>query len=152
MGKIDVLQSFRRNADDFICSLIPGASRNQPENVQYSPGGLLYKTGGSNMQHVTSLSFLVLAYSNYLSHARKTVSCDGFSNSAASPSLLRRLAKRQVCTEYRLPNNNNDNGPNYIFTWVWKLEGGLHFRGQPDEDVVYGRVRVEVPEKDPSQR
>lgn len=51
------------------------------------------KTGGSNMQHVTSLSFLLLAYSNYLSHAKKVVPCGELT---ASPSLLRQIAKRQV--------------------------------------------------------
>lgn len=49
------------------------------------------------MQHVTSLSFLLLAYSNYLSHANARVACGGASS--ASPVQLRRVAKRQVrCT------------------------------------------------------
>lgn len=51
------------------------------------------KTGGSNMQHVTSLSFLLLAYSNYLSHAKEVVPCGELT---ASPSILRQVAKRQV--------------------------------------------------------
>ena len=45
------------------------------------------------MQHVTSLSFLLLAYSNYLSHANKVVPCG---ERSASPALLKQLAKRQV--------------------------------------------------------
>lgn len=53
------------------------------------------KSGGSNMQHVTSLSFLLLTYSNYLSHANKVVPCGEFT---ASPPLLRQVAKRQVTT------------------------------------------------------
>lgn len=56
-------------------------------------GGLLFKVGNSNMQHVTSLSFLLLAYSNYLSHANVRVPCG---TSSASPVQLRRVAKRQV--------------------------------------------------------
>lgn len=56
-------------------------------------GGLIFKAGGSNMQHVTSLSFLLLAYSNYLSHANKAVPCG---ETSATPALLKRLAKRQV--------------------------------------------------------
>lgn len=36
MGKDDYLRSFKENADDFICSLLPGASTH-PE-IQYSPG------------------------------------------------------------------------------------------------------------------
>ncbi|GMH15159.1 hypothetical protein Nepgr_017000 [Nepenthes gracilis] len=97
MGKADDLRSFKFNADGFICSLLPGISHPQ---VQYSPGGLIFKAGGSNMQHVTALSFLLLAYSNYLSHANHDVPCGQVS---ASPALLRQLAKRQV--DYILGDN-----------------------------------------------
>ncbi|KAG9133509.1 hypothetical protein Leryth_026112 [Lithospermum erythrorhizon] len=51
-------------------------------------------------QHVTSLSFLVLAYSNYLSHAKRSVPCG---ETSASPSLLKQLARRQV--DYILGDN-----------------------------------------------
>ncbi|KAL2545976.1 Endoglucanase 8 [Forsythia ovata] len=97
MGKAEDLKSFQINADDFVCSVLPGFSHSQ---VQYSPGGLIFKAGGSNMQHVTSLSFLLLAYSNYLSHANHAVPCG---ETAASPALLKRLARRQV--DYILGDN-----------------------------------------------
>uniref|UniRef100_A0A804PMV2 Endoglucanase n=1 Tax=Zea mays TaxID=4577 RepID=A0A804PMV2_MAIZE len=98
MGKDEYFQSFRVNADNFMCTLLPGIS-NHPQ-IQYSPGGLLFKVGSSNMQHVTQLSFLLLAYSNYLSHAGGRVSCG---SSSASPVQLRRVAKRQV--DYILGDN-----------------------------------------------
>ncbi|KAL2518804.1 Endoglucanase 8 [Abeliophyllum distichum] len=97
MGKAEDLKSFQINADDFVCSVLPGFSHSQ---VQYSPGGLIFKAGGSNMQHVTSLSFLLLAYSNYLSHANHAVPCG---ETAATPALLKRLARRQV--DYILGDN-----------------------------------------------
>ncbi|XXG53642.1 hypothetical protein AAC387_Pa03g1707 [Persea americana] len=97
MGKADYLQSFKQYADRFICTLLPGASHPQ---IQYSPGGLIFKTGGSNMQHVTSLSFLLLAYSNYISHSNQLLPCGGIS---ATPAQLRRIAKRQV--DYILGDN-----------------------------------------------
>nr|CAB3470230.1 unnamed protein product [Digitaria exilis] len=102
MGKDEYFQSFRNNADNFICSLLPGISGSggHPQ-IQYSPGGLLFKVGNSNMQHVTSLSFLLLAYSSYLSHAGARVSCG--SAAAASPAQLRRVAQRQV--DYILGDN-----------------------------------------------
>jgi len=105
MGKDEYFRSFRENADNFICGLLPGisgGSGGHPQ-IQYSPGGLLFKVGNSNMQHVTSLSFLLLAYSNYLSHAGARVSCGGGSSAAASPVQLRRVAKRQV--DYILGDN-----------------------------------------------
>lgn len=46
------------------------------------------------MQHVTSLSFLLLAYSNYISHSNQLLPCGGIS---ATPAQLKRIAKRQVC-------------------------------------------------------
>ncbi|GFQ03145.1 endoglucanase 8 [Phtheirospermum japonicum] len=97
MGRAKDLKQFQINADGFICSLLPGISNAQ---VQYSPGGLIFKAGGSNMQHVTSLSFLLLAYSNYLSHSNHAVPCG---DTSASPALLKRLAKRQV--DYILGDN-----------------------------------------------
>ncbi|PIA26604.1 hypothetical protein AQUCO_09100045v1 [Aquilegia coerulea] len=98
MGKDDYLKSFQQNADSFICSVLPGTSHPQ---IQYSPGGLIFKSGGSNMQHVTSLSFLLLAYSNYLSHAKKAVPCGG--GRFITSTQLKRLAKRQV--DYILGDN-----------------------------------------------
>ncbi|KAF9592463.1 hypothetical protein IFM89_014953 [Coptis chinensis] len=98
MGKADYLKKFKQNADSFICSILPGTSHPQ---IQYSPGGLIFKAGGSNMQHVTSLSFLLLAYSNYLSHANKAVPCGG--GRSVTSSQLKRLAKRQV--DYILGDN-----------------------------------------------
>ncbi|KAJ6721293.1 ENDOGLUCANASE [Salix viminalis] len=98
MGRAEYFESFKHNADGFICSVLPGISHSQ---VQYSPGGLIFKAGGSNMQHVTSLSFLFLAYSNYLSHANKVVPCG---EKTATPALLKQLAKRQPTLDFHNVN------------------------------------------------
>jgi hypothetical protein len=119
MGKAEYFESFKQNADGFICSILPGISHPQ---VQYSRGGLLVKTGGSNMQHVTSLSFLLLAYSNYLSHAKKVVPCGELT---ASPSLLRQIAKRQV--DYIL--GDNPMGLSYMVGYGQKFPRRIHHRG-----------------------
>ena len=119
MGKAAYLESFKNNADAFICSLLPGLSTSQ---VRYSPGGLLFKSGGSNMQHVTSLSFLLLAYSNYLSHAGAALSCGG---SPAGPAELRRVAKRQV--DYIL--GDNPLGMSYMVGYGAKFPRRIHHRG-----------------------
>ncbi|KAH6759575.1 glycosyl hydrolase 9B1 [Perilla frutescens var. hirtella] len=119
MGRANDLKAFQRNADDFICSLLPGISHPQ---VQYSPGGLIFKAGGSNMQHVTSLSFLLLAYSNYLSHANHAVPC---THTSASPALLKRLAKRQV--DYIL--GDNPLGMSYMVGYGARYPQRIHHRG-----------------------
>ncbi|KAF5779493.1 putative cellulase [Helianthus annuus] len=119
MGKSPDLKSFQNNADAFICSLCPGTPHLE---VQYSPGGLIFKAGGSNMQHVTSLSFLLLAYSNYLSHANHVVTCGGKS---ASPALLKNLARRQV--NYIL--GDNPMKMSYMVGYGARYPQRIHHRG-----------------------
>ncbi|KAG5030224.1 hypothetical protein GLYMA_05G236400v4 [Glycine max] len=118
MGRAEYFASFKQNADGFICSTLPGISHPQ---VQYSPGGLIFKAGGSNMQHVTSLSFLLLAYSNYLSHANKVVPCG---ETTATPALLKHLAKRQV--DYIL--GDNPLGMSYMVGYGARYPQRIHHR------------------------
>lgn len=47
----------------------------------------------SNMQYVTSTSFLLVTYSKYLTSARTVVKCGG---TVVTPKRLRAIAKRQV--------------------------------------------------------
>ncbi|VAI84935.1 unnamed protein product [Triticum turgidum subsp. durum] len=120
MGKDSFFKSFQVNADNFICTLLPGIS-NHPQ-IEYSPGGLLFKVGNSNMQHVTSLSFLLLAYANYASHANVRVPCGG---SSASPVVLRRVAKRQV--DYIL--GDNPLRMSYMVGYGERFPRRIHHRG-----------------------
>uniref|UniRef100_A0A0E0M3R0 Endoglucanase n=1 Tax=Oryza punctata TaxID=4537 RepID=A0A0E0M3R0_ORYPU len=75
-GEVLSLQSYKEFADGFICTLIPESSS---PHITYTPGGLIYKPGGSNMQHVTSISFLLLTYAKYLSKSSHTVNCGNVS-------------------------------------------------------------------------
>ncbi|CAA6654335.1 unnamed protein product [Spirodela intermedia] len=68
------LYEYKGHADTFICSLVPGTPFSQ---TQYTPGGLLFKMSDSNMQYVTSTSFLLLTYAKYLTYSGKVVSCGG---------------------------------------------------------------------------
>lgn len=56
-------------------------------------GGLLFKMGDSNMQYVTSTSFILLAYAKYLTKAHVVVNCGG---TIVTPKRLRAIAKKQV--------------------------------------------------------
>ncbi|KAL1531953.1 Esterase/lipase/thioesterase [Salvia divinorum] len=132
MGRSNDLRSFQMNADGFICSLLPGISNPQ---VQYSPGGLIFKAGGSNMQHVTSFSFLLLAYSNYLSHANHAVTCP---QTTASPALLKRLAKRQV--DYIL--GDNPLGMSYMVGYGRRYPERIHHRGSSLPSVHAHPARI----------
>ncbi|KAF2325138.1 hypothetical protein GH714_023026 [Hevea brasiliensis] len=64
--KLQSLHDYKGHADNFICSIIPGAPFS---SAQYTPGGLLFKMSDSNMQYVTSTSFLLLTYAKYLTSA-----------------------------------------------------------------------------------
>ncbi|KAL5744327.1 hypothetical protein ACOSQ2_027443 [Xanthoceras sorbifolium] len=63
---------FVPNADKFVCSLLP---ESPTKSVSYSPGGLLFKPGGSNLQHATALSFLLVVYSRYLKQVDRVIHC-----------------------------------------------------------------------------
>ena len=95
-GEVLSLQSYKEFADSFICMLIPESSS---PHITYTPGGMLYKPGGSNMQHVTSISFLLLTYAKYLSKSSHTVDCGDIS---VGPATLQRQAKKQVGTSHTL--------------------------------------------------
>ncbi|KAH9296261.1 hypothetical protein KI387_039849 [Taxus chinensis] len=97
MGNVMFLQSYKSHADSFICSLLPETAAT---HVDYTPGGLIYKIGGSNMQHVSSISFLLLVYANYLTASSQSLPCGSIS---ATPERLRAIVRRQM--EYILGNN-----------------------------------------------
>ncbi|XP_066324807.1 endoglucanase 4-like [Miscanthus floridulus] len=89
----DALRLYKAHADTYVCSLVPGAAGFQQS--QFTPGGLLFQEGDSNMQYVTSTAFLLLAYANSLSSAGGgvQVSCGG---GVVPASALVAVAKRQV--------------------------------------------------------
>ncbi|GAB4825963.1 hypothetical protein Ancab_008831 [Ancistrocladus abbreviatus] len=113
---------FVLNADQFICSLLP---ESPSRSVSYSPGGLLVKPGGSNMQHTTALSFLFLVYARYLSddaNGGRAVHCG---NVVATPSRLIQVAKSQV--DYILGNNPLQ--MSYMVGYGSKYPQYIHHRG-----------------------
>ncbi|KAI9128436.1 hypothetical protein K1719_001429 [Acacia pycnantha] len=114
------LQSFRESAESFICTLVPESPASQ---IQYTPGGLIYRPGGSNLQHSTSLSFLQLVYAKYLSRSSQTLTCGTLSE--ITPATLRRIAKRQV--DYIL--GDNPMGLSYMVGYGDHYPQRIHHRG-----------------------
>lgn len=72
-----------------MCSCLGKGSR----NAQKTPGGLIFRQRWNNMQFVTSASFLMTVYSDYLTSAGKSLRC---ANGNISPSELLSFAKSQV--------------------------------------------------------
>ncbi|KAL9267224.1 Endoglucanase 24-like protein [Drosera capensis] len=118
-GSLPSLQKYNDFANCFMCSLVPQSSSS---HIKRSPGGLIYKPGGSNMQHVTSLSFLMLVYANHLTKTNQTIDCG---NVHAGPNKLRRLARKQV--DYVL--GDNPMGMSYMVGYGLKFPQKIHHRG-----------------------
>ncbi|MFS7942307.1 putative cellulase [Helianthus anomalus] len=117
--KLQSLHDYKGHADNFICSLIPGAPFSQSE---YTPGGLLFKMDDSNMQYVTSASFLLVTYAKYLTQAKKVVNCGG---SIVTPKRLRSIAKKQV--DYLL--GDNPLKMSYMVGYGSRYPRRIHHRG-----------------------
>ena len=56
-------------------------------------GRLMFKLPESNLQYVTSITFLLTTYSKYMSAAKHTFNCG---NLVVTPATLKNLAKIQV--------------------------------------------------------
>uniref|UniRef100_A0A7C9EPB7 Endoglucanase n=1 Tax=Opuntia streptacantha TaxID=393608 RepID=A0A7C9EPB7_OPUST len=118
-GSMYDLQLYKTSADSFMCSLIPESSSS---HIQFTPGGLIYKPGGSNLQHATSITFLLLVYANYLDRSSQTVNCGTLS---VGPASLRKLAQRQV--NYIL--GENPMGMSYMVGYSQMYPQRIHHRG-----------------------
>ncbi|KAK8690548.1 hypothetical protein V6N13_074080 [Hibiscus sabdariffa] len=105
-------------ANKFMCSMFPESPE---KTVSYSPGGLLFKPGGSNMQHATAFSFLLLVYAQYLKKHSGTISCGSFE---ATPSRLEQVAKGQA--DYIL--GKNPLGMSYMVGFSQKFPQRIHHR------------------------
>lgn len=96
-GNMYNLEAYKASAESFMCSLVP---ESPGQHIEYTPGGLLYKPGGSQLQHATTISFLLLVYAQYLSRSSLSLNCGSLS---VPPDHLRRLAKKQVtplCSDF----------------------------------------------------
>lgn len=118
-GSVYSLQSYKASADSFMCTLIPDSSSS---HIEYTPGGLIYKPGGSNLQHATTISFLLLAYANYLERSSHAVNCGSISVGSTS---LRQQAKKQV--DYIL--GDNPKGLSYMVGYGNYYPQRIHHRG-----------------------
>lgn len=118
-GNMYSLESYKASADSFMCTLIPESSSS---HIEFTPGGLIYRPGGSNLQHATTISFLLLVYASYLSRTSQSVNCG---NLFVSPDTLRQQAKKQV--DYIL--GDNPMGLSYMVGYGNKYPQRIHHRG-----------------------
>ncbi|CAN6585904.1 unnamed protein product [Malus baccata var. baccata] len=91
-----VFEKYQQKAEYFMCSCVGKGSR----NAQKTTGGLIYRQRWNNMQFVTSSSFLITVYSDYLTSSRRTLKC---ASGNVAPNELLSFAKSQV--DYILGDN-----------------------------------------------
>ncbi|XP_057967917.1 endoglucanase-like [Malania oleifera] len=113
------LEKYKRDADSFVCALMPGSSSRQ---IKTTPGGLMFTRDGSNLQYVTSSTMVLFIYSKTLSASHILgVQC-GSQN--FSTSQIRAFAKSQV--DYIL--GNNPKKMSYMVGFGNKFPMQLHHR------------------------
>ncbi|KAL2516701.1 Endoglucanase 6 [Abeliophyllum distichum] len=91
-----IFKKYQEKAEFFMCSCLGKGTR----NVQKTPGGLIFRQRWNNMQFVTSASFLLTVYSDYLYSAGKILKCP---SGNVAPYELLSFAKSQV--DYILGDN-----------------------------------------------
>ncbi|PKA58959.1 Endoglucanase 6 [Apostasia shenzhenica] len=112
-----VFGQYREKAEFFMCSCLGKGSR----NVQRTPGGLLFWQNWNNMQFVTSASFLLTVFSDYLQSSGQKLQC---SAGAVSPYELLDFAKSQV--DYIL--GDNPRGTSYMVGYGETYPQQVHHR------------------------
>ncbi|KAH7686828.1 Glycoside hydrolase family 9 protein [Dioscorea alata] len=116
---------YYNKAEDFVCNTIP---QSPTRTLKYSPGGLMFKPGGSNMQNPTSISFLLLVLSRY--YGQQNFNCGSVQ---VNPSTLVKVAKSQV--DYILGDNPLQ--MSYMVGYGAKFPQRIHHRGSslPSKDT-----------------
>ncbi|XP_057511742.1 endoglucanase 6-like [Actinidia eriantha] len=113
-----VFEEYQQNAEFFMCAILGKGNR----NVQKTPGGLIFRQRWNNLQFVTSASFLLTVYSDYLTSAGKNLNCG---SGSVSPSELFSFAKSQV--DYIL--GDNPRATSYMVGYGSNYPRQVHHRG-----------------------
>ncbi|XP_034203275.1 endoglucanase 5 [Prunus dulcis] len=119
------LKQYQAKADYFACACL---QKNEGYNVHKTPGGLLYVREWNNLQYVTSASFLLAVYSEYLSAANAKLTCP---EGQIQPQELLSFAKSQA--DYIL--GKNPKSMSYIVGFGSKYPVHVHHRGASIPDV-----------------
>lgn len=91
------LEQYRSKAEHYLCACL---NKNNDTNVHRTPGGLLYIRQWNNMQYVSTASFLLTIYSDYLHSTNQTFKCD---RAILTPQEILAFAKSQA--DYILGSN-----------------------------------------------
>uniref|UniRef100_A0A0D9WB31 Endoglucanase n=1 Tax=Leersia perrieri TaxID=77586 RepID=A0A0D9WB31_9ORYZ len=118
-GYAGTLKEYQAKAEFFLCSCL---QKNNDHNVKMTPGGLLYVNDWSNMQYVSSSTFLLTVYADYLAESHGTLHCPG---GEVNPSEILRFARSQA--DYVL--GKNPKGMSYMVGYGNFYPTHVHHRG-----------------------
>ncbi|KAF3632229.1 Endoglucanase 20 [Capsicum annuum] len=127
------LEKFKKDADSFVCALMPGSSSVQ---IKTTPGGLLFFRDSSNLQYVSGATMVLFMYSKVLDAAGKEGITCGSVN--FSTSKIKAFAKSQV--DYILGNNPLQ--MSYMVGFGNKYPTQLHHRASSLPSIYNHPARV----------
>ncbi|XP_057823453.2 endoglucanase 1-like [Cryptomeria japonica] len=126
-NKVGSFKQFRYLGDNVVCSLL---------SAKHTPGGLFHGDNDqSNMQYVTSTTFLLFTYAKYLRASNQVARCG---NNQFTADSIRGLAKRQI--DYIL--GENPLGMSYMVGYSTKFPQHIHHRGSslPSKSQHPGKI------------
>ncbi|KAI4305756.1 hypothetical protein L6164_029103 [Bauhinia variegata] len=116
----DILEQYRSKAEYYLCSLLN--KNDGGNNVERTPAGLLYIRQWNNMQYVSTATFLLTIYSDFLHSTNKKLSCNG---GTVNHDEILSFAKSQV--DYIL--GSNPLNMSYLVGYGSKFPQRVHHRG-----------------------
>uniref|UniRef100_A0A453PSL5 cellulase n=2 Tax=Aegilops tauschii TaxID=37682 RepID=A0A453PSL5_AEGTS len=123
------MQSYKTQADNFVCAVLPDTPFHQ---VFITPGSMIHLRDGANSQYVTGTVFLFLVYANWLDSARQDVMC------GAMPIKRQGQGVRQAADG--LPPGGQPEGRSYIVGFGANPPTQPHHRGASTPVLKPGTV------------
>ena len=122
------LDQFTRQAEDFICRVLP-KSISPSSTTPYTAGGLMHRSDNVNLQYVASASFLLTTYAKYMAVSKRVFACQSL---PVTYKTLRAVAKRQV--DYVL--GANPLGMSYMVGYGARWPRRIHHRASSMPSVA----------------
>ncbi|XVF31799.1 hypothetical protein REPUB_Repub17cG0023600 [Reevesia pubescens] len=116
----NILKQYQSKAEYYLCSCLN--KNNASNNIERTPGGLLYIRQWNNMQYVSTAAFLLTMYSDFLRDSNKHLDCPA---GTVDHEEVLNFAKSQV--DYIL--GSNPMNMSYLVGYGSKYPTRVHHRG-----------------------
>ncbi|CAI0379384.1 unnamed protein product [Linum tenue] len=117
----NILETYRSKAEYYLCANLNKNVGN--DNVQLTPGGLIYIRQWNNLQYASSAAFLLTVYSDHLRSTNRRLSCSAGGH--VDPSEILGFVRSQV--DYVL--GKNPAGTSYLVGYGKRYPQRVHHRG-----------------------